>query len=546
VLVSSVLLLLIPLTYLAAAFLPASRLVAAPHRTSVAPAAAGLALLLSLAAAAALIATGATAGIVRVGTAPVALGPIALSVRLDAVTVVMLLLVNSIGLVILRFSRRYLDGEPGQPRYLRAFLATLSAVSLLVVTNNLAVLALAWTISSITLHQLLEFYGDRASALVAAHKKFLMARIADVAIIAAFVLLWRAAGTLEIDALLARAADWQATKSTPSSVPLAGLLLAAGVVLRSAQLPFHGWLIQVMEAPTPVSALLHAGIVNIGGFVMIRLAGLMGHLDAAQLLLVVVGTLTATLAGLVMMTRVSIKVALAWSTCAQMGFMLLECGLGAYSLALLHLVAHSLYKAHAFLSSGRTVEAHVRRGTIIAAPRSAGAWLVGGGTALTMLLLLAAATGAAVDPRTASEPTLLVMALIFALAMAPMLARAAVARDRTTLPTIGAALALALVYAAAHWAAGALVAPVAAVTGTLIASAILVSLAFIALFIVQAIVLTAPRGRFARAFYPACFAGFYLDEIFTRLTFRLWPPASVRRAARVATSQDRLLAEVPA
>jgi NAD(P)H-quinone oxidoreductase subunit 5 len=66
-------------------------------------------------------------------------------------------------------------------------------------------------------------------------------------------------------------------------------MLAAGVVLRSAQLPFHGWLIQVMEAPTPVSALLHAGIVNIGGFIMIRLSGLMGHLDAAQLLLVVVG-----------------------------------------------------------------------------------------------------------------------------------------------------------------------------------------------------------------------------------------------------------------
>lgn len=92
------------------------------------------------------------------------------------------------------------------------------------------------------------------------------------------------------------------------------------------------------------------------GFVLLRVAELIGLVPSAQWLLVIVGSLTAVLAGMVMLTRISIKVRLAWSTCAQMGFMLMEIGLGLYELALLHLVAHSLYKAYAFLSSGEAVE----------------------------------------------------------------------------------------------------------------------------------------------------------------------------------------------
>ncbi|WP_264836966.1 proton-conducting transporter transmembrane domain-containing protein, partial [Klebsiella oxytoca] len=122
-----------------------------------------------------------------------------------------------------------------------------------------------------------------------------------------------------------------------------------------AVLPVHGWLIQVMEAPTPVSALLHAGVVNLGGFVLIRFAPLLEQAGIARALLLVFGLGTAVLAGMVMLTRISIKVRLAWSTVAQMGFMLLECGLGLYTLAALHLVGHSLYKAHVFLSASTVV-----------------------------------------------------------------------------------------------------------------------------------------------------------------------------------------------
>ncbi len=514
---TSVILLLIPLTYVSATLLPNRILVAPAHRATPPAIVAGIALLLTLIAAVQLFVTGAASTVIAVNGMRIAIGPVALSVRLDALTVVMLLLVNAIGMIILRFSRRYLDGEATQSRYFRAFLATLAAVSFLVVSNNLGMLALSWTASSITLHQLLQFYGDRSQAVIAAHKKFLMARVADVGIFGAVVLLWSATGTLEIDTLVQRAAEWQVV---PVPVQLAGVLLSAGVIVRSAQLPFHGWLIQVMEAPTPVSALLHAGIVNIGGFVMIRLGGLMGHLGVAQMLLVVVGTTTAVLAGLVMTTRVSVKVSLAWSTCAQMGFMLLECGLGAYSLALLHLVAHSLYKAHAFLSSGRTVEFQVRRSATVREKLSGRSWLLGAGAGL----LLMAAASAAFSVRLSGEPTLIALGLILTLAMAPVLARAIAAHDRSTIRLLGAVVAIVGSYTVAHWASALVVTSVRGAATVELVTIAFVAVAFLALFVLQAIILAMPTGRIARALYPACFAGFYLDELFTRLTFRIWPP----------------------
>ncbi len=515
--VPTVILLLIPLTYLLAMLSPNRLLVASPHRGALPGVAAGAALLLSIAAAALLLTSGAISTLVSVAGVPLTIGPLGLSVRLDALTVVMLLLVNTIGLIILRFSRRYLNGEARQARYFRAFLATLAAVSLLIVSNNLGVLALAWMASSISLHRLLVFYGDRPQAIIAAHKKFLMARVADVGIFGAVALLWRATGTLEIDMVIQRAADWSVM---PMPVQAAGVLLALGVILRSAQLPFHGWLIQVMEAPTPVSALLHAGIVNIGGFVMIRLSGLMGHIDAAQLLLVVVGTTTAILAGLVMTTRVSVKVSLAWSTCAQMGFMLLECGLGAYSLALLHLVAHSVYKAHAFLSSGRTVDVHVRRSQTARTAVSARSWLLGAAAAL----MLMGAGSVALDLPLSNEPSLVALGFILSLALAPLLARVLTARDGSAITLLGAVVVIVASYSAAHWASGFVVAPVRGTATVELITIGFVSVAFLALFLIQTTVLAAPTGRLARALYPACFAGFYLDEIFTRLTFRIWPP----------------------
>lgn len=457
-------------------------------------------------------------------------------VRVDGLTVTMLLLVTGIAGVILRFSRRYLDGEPGVGSYQRWFLATMAGTTLLVVTNHLVVLALAWTATSIALHQLLTFYHDRPHALVAAHKKFLLSRLADLAIFAAVALFWRATGTFAIDALVAEAT---ARPHLPLALEAGGILLVLGVLLRSAQLPFHGWLIQVMEAPTPVSALLHAGIVNIGGFVLIRLGGLMGLLDAAQSLLVVAGSVTAVLAALVMTTRVSVKVALAWSTCAQMGFMLLECGLGAYGLALLHLVAHSLYKAHAFLSSGRVVHQASHRASAPATPApTLGSWALAALAAVALVGGLATA----LDAAPLDEPARAAITVVAALAMAPLLLRF---RGRSLAEAgrlLGAGLGLAALYGIGHTLVGPLVPSVPPTVAHAWARTAVVIVAFVALYGLQALLTSRPHARLAQAWYPFCFAGFYLDELFTRFTFRIWPPRpdAMRATASVLASPRAL------
>jgi NAD(P)H-quinone oxidoreductase subunit 5 len=275
----------------------------------------------------------------------------------DRLGLLVALLVALLGWVIINFSYRYLTGDAGQSRFIRAMLFTLLSVSVLLLSRDLLTIVIAWTGTSIGLHYLLTHYQTRKMAQIVAHKKFLVSRLAELCLIAALILIYQTTGTLWLDELNAYLVSLRASsQALPGSVHAAAVLIALAAILKTAQLPLHGWLIQVMEAPTPVSALLHAGIVNIGGFVLIRLAELISMAPLAQLSLVFVGSITAVLASLVMMTRISIKVRLAWSTCAQMGFMLLEIGLGLYELALLHLMAHSLYKAHAFLSAGATVE----------------------------------------------------------------------------------------------------------------------------------------------------------------------------------------------
>ena len=530
-----VLLLLVPLTYLGAALLPEQCFARLPERRWTASIfASAAAWLLALVAAGTLVTQGAGIAEITLGNTP----GVTLGVRLDALTAVMLVLITSVAAVILRFSRRYLDGEAGLSRYMRLFLATMAAVSLLVVTNDLAILALAWTTSSLTLHRLLTFYADRAPALIAAHKKFLLSRVADVAIVASVALIWRVMGTQRIDELLAQAA---VMRDVPLALQMAGILLATGVGIRSAQLPFHGWLIQVMEAPTPVSAFLHAGIVNIGGFVLIRLGGLFAQLEVAQTLLVIAGTCTAVLAALVMTTRVSVKVSLAWSTCAQMGFMLLECGLGAYGLALLHLVAHSLYKAHAFLSSGRVVDQHLlRRMAHQPARATALHWMLGTAAAVATVLTVGGMLGLRMDGETGTRAA----ALILALALAPLFVRGLAGGALATLRGTVAAIVLVSSYSLGH-AFFVSIAPHESGTPTMdVVRLIIVASAFIALYIVQATIAANPAGRFARALYPACFAGFYLDEIWTRLTFRIWPPRPLQLTSRVAPLSTAVISKV--
>lgn len=288
------------------------------------------------------------------------------SLRLDFVSTLLFLLVSFVGSIVLNYSRTYLDGESHQGAFLGWMSLTLGSVILLVLSNSLILLALAWIATSLFLHKLLLFYPGRPRAKRAAHKKFLFARIADLALIGGAACLFYAAGTTDITSInvLARNGDDSIWMSA------AAILLAAAAMLKSAQFPFHGWLVEVMEAPTPVSALLHAGVINAGGFLLIRFSDVMIGAPGVLAALVLMGGFTALFGSIVMLTQPAVKTSLAWSTIAQMGFMILQCGLALFPLALLHILAHSLYKAHAFLSSGSAVEkvAKTRRPGPVAIP----------------------------------------------------------------------------------------------------------------------------------------------------------------------------------
>lgn len=355
--IASLLPLLAPLPLLAALLLPRS--VANAH-----PAATGrsafflslLSLLMALLSSGLLVTAGHP-----LQAAVASWGPGALSSYFDSVSAVMLLLAAFLAVAVIRFSANYLGGNPDQGRFFKWLSVTAGCVLLLVVSGNLALFVLSWMGVSMALHKLLTFYPDRPAALMAARKKFLFSRLGDIALLAALWFAWRAFGTFDYAALFASAS--QGAPGSDSSLQAIALLLVLAAVLKSAQFPFHGWLPDTMETPTPVSALMHAGIINAGGFLIIRFSPIMAKAPHALELLAAVGGFTALFGSLVMITQTSVKRSLAFSTVAQMGFMMLQCGLGAFALALLHIAAHSLYKAHAFLSSG----------SVIAGARSAGA-----------------------------------------------------------------------------------------------------------------------------------------------------------------------------
>ena len=224
------------------------------------------------------------------------------AVYVDGVALLMLLLVSFIGLVVIRYSIRYLDGESSQGRYFRWLSVTIGAVSLMVIAGNLLLFFLAWVMTSFGLHHLLLHYSERPIARRAAWTKFAISRLGDAFLLAAIILTYQSFGTLELRVLFAKLA---ATSGDASVVPMheaIGWLLAFGAITKSAQVPFHTWLPDTLETPTPVSALMHAGIVNAGGYLIIRMSPLMLQAPAALLTLAVVGTVTAFLGGIVMMT----------------------------------------------------------------------------------------------------------------------------------------------------------------------------------------------------------------------------------------------------
>ena len=464
-----------------------------------------------------------------VWTAP---GPLPLNVGVfvDPLTAVMLLLVSFVGLVIARFAARALDGEPGQGRFFAWLSLTLGAVLLMVVSRNLVMFTAAWMLTSYGLHHLLEHYPDRPWAVWAARKKFLISRLGDAFLIAAVGLTLWCFGSSDYATIFAHAEEMRhsGTALDPCLAAI-GILFVFGAMTKSAQFPFHSWLPDTMEAPTPVSALMHAGIINAGGFLIIRLSPLVSLSHVALDLLALVGAFTALFGGLVMLTQTSVKRALAFSTIAQMGFMMLQCGLGAFAAALLHIVAHSLYKAHAFLSSGSVLDSAAT--TKVKAPAHAGlvrplaALPVAAGVAVAATLGSLAAFG--IDP--AIKPGGFVLASVMGIALTTLVWQSLLSGSRwVSCAGMAAALGVGLAYAAAYVGIDRLLASAAVAHGAGPASALdiavaaLVVVGFLGVFAIQAAGMTLARLPLVRSLYVHAANGLYCDIPARRITARVW------------------------
>jgi NADH-quinone oxidoreductase subunit L len=287
---------------------------------------------------------------------------------IDRLSAVMMVLISGIGTVIYAYSIDYMYQDPHEPRYLTLIGLALFVLLCLVSSANLMMLFLFWQLLSFLLY-LLAHNHTHAGTLEGAFKTFTLLRIGDVTFLAGIVLAYALYGTLEFPALFAKAAESSVTFSPLPGLDISGatavtLLLFIGGMSKSAQFPFHIWLPHYLYAPTPATALLHAGIINAGGFLINRLAPLFGLSSTTLHVAFVVGTLTAVLGASMMLAQNDIKKTLGFSTVGQMGYMIMECGLGAFSLAVFHLIAHGLFKATVFLNSGNEIhkarqEAHL-------------------------------------------------------------------------------------------------------------------------------------------------------------------------------------------
>ena len=426
-------------------------------------------------------------------------------IHFTGVTSTVLLLVHFIGYVVLKYAQQNFELDPDNKRFLQWFLITLASVMMTIVSNHLLLLWLGWVAVSISLHQLLMFYPKRYRAALAAHKKFIFARTAETLLGIAFLIIYFEHGTALIDDIFAN----YPVASLSLNLHIAALLIAVVVLIKCAQLPLHGWLIQVVESPTPVSALLHAGIINMGGLLLLVFAPLFSQSVPAQTLVLVVASLSAVLAALIMMSITSIKVRLAWSTIGQMGLMLIECALGLYAIALLHLIAHSVYKAHAFLSAGETVNQHIMQNNVKQAASKVDWQLATTVTGIALFIAIYFGFIAApYSPWIILSGTAIVLLAnrgLFATPMKALLPVIGLVLTYITLKT-GLSSILPNIQHQYYWQFDAVV-----------------SLLFIGLLIAYLYLFVMKQSTLPRSVLSLLNAGFYLDEWSTRITLRIWP-----------------------
>jgi NADH-quinone oxidoreductase subunit L len=279
---------------------------------------------------------------------------IGFSLALDALSLVMIFVVTFVGFLIHLYSTEYMADDPGFSRFFAYMNLFVAFMLMLVLADNLFLLYLGWEGVGLCSYLLIGFWYTDPENGAAARKAFIVTRVGDTAMAVALLLLFKHAGTLDIQAAMAWATDnWAVGSGMALAV---SLLLLGGAVGKSAQLPLQTWLPDAMAGPTPVSALIHAAtMVTAGVYLIARTHALFMLAPLAMTVVAIVGAATLLLAGCSALVQTDIKRVLAYSTISQIGYMFLGLGVGAWSAAVFHLMTHAFFKALLFLGAGAVI-----------------------------------------------------------------------------------------------------------------------------------------------------------------------------------------------
>lgn len=281
----------------------------------------------------------------------------AITLRLDALSLVMIGVITGVGFLIHVYATGYMWKDEQEPKGYSRFFAYMNlfvfAMLMLVLGDDLLVLFLGWEGVGLCSYLLIGFYHKDSANGLAARKAFVVTRVGDTALALGLFLLFWELGTLQVQAALDQVAAGALDQGT---ITLICLLLLGGAVGKSAQLPLQTWLPDAMAGPTPVSALIHAAtMVTAGVYLIARMQGLYLASADAQHAVAVVGLLTLLVSAFTALAQRDIKRILAYSTMSQIGYMFMALGVGAWSAAIFHLMTHAFFKALLFLSAGSVI-----------------------------------------------------------------------------------------------------------------------------------------------------------------------------------------------
>jgi len=283
--------------------------------------------------------------------------------RIDTLTAVMLVVVNTVSALVHLYSIGYMHEDPHRPRFFAYLSLFTFAMLMLVTADNLVQMFFGWEGVGLASYLLIGFWYQKPTAVAAAMKAFIVNRVGDFGFALGIFLVFVLTGSVAFDAIFAKAPElvgqsFRFIGLNVDALTLACLLLFMGAMGKSAQFLLHTWLPDAMEGPTPVSALIHAATMVTAGVVMVaRLSPLFELAPVALAVVLIVGATTAFFAGTVGLVQNDIKRVIAYSTCSQLGYMFVALGAGAYGAGVFHLFTHAFFKALLFLGAGSVIHA---------------------------------------------------------------------------------------------------------------------------------------------------------------------------------------------